>query len=81
MVKKSHGSRKRSTVASVMWSASQKYGSFQARALTAASAAWRTEEGSEPMIICSRFDLFHTGTTSIPLWRAFMQACNCALAW
>ena len=28
-----------------MWSASQKYGSFQSSALTAASAAWRCEEG------------------------------------
>ena len=33
---------------------------------TAASAAARVSAGSEPMMVCSRLDLFHTGTTSIP---------------
>ena len=80
-VKKSHGARKRSTVAAVMWSASQKYGSFHPSAFTAASAAALTLEGSEPMMLCSRFDLFQTGTTSTPCSRTFTHACNCALAW
>ena len=65
-VKKSHGSRKRSTVAAVMWSASTKYAPCQPTARTAASAASRTLAGSEPTTRCSRFDLFHTGVTSTP---------------
>src|SRR5579875_2640868 len=64
-----------------MWSASQKYGLFQPSAFTAASAAARVEVGSEPMMLCSRFDLFHTGMTSIPAFAASTHACSCAFAW
>ena len=44
---------------------------------TAVSAAARVEDGSEPMIVCSRFDLFHTGITSIP---ALPRACTLPIA-
>src|ERR1700682_4400823 len=64
-----------------MWSASQKYGSSQCSACTAASAARRTDKGSEPMIGCSRVGLFHTGITWTPFCKACTQACNCAWAW
>src|ERR1700689_918606 len=64
-----------------MWSASQKYGFSQCSACTAASAAWRTDEGSEPMIVCSRFDLFQTGMTSTPFCKATSHACNSVLGW
>src|SRR5579875_2216075 len=33
------------------------------------------------MIMCSRLDLFHTGTTSTPASEAITQACSCAAAW
>ncbi len=63
-----------------MWSASTKYGFVQPSSFTAASAAARVCAGSDPMIVCSRFDLFHTGTTSTPASAAFMHAANCAFA-
>ncbi len=37
--------------------------------------------GSEPMIMCSRLDLFHTGTTSTPASPAITHAASCAFAW
>ena len=66
MVKKSLAAMNRSTVSRRMWSASTWYGFVQPSAFTAASAAARTLAGSEPMIVCSRFDLFQTGMTSTP---------------
>src|SRR6185312_5483357 len=51
----------------------------QCSAFTAASAAARVEYGSEPMMLCSRFDLFHTGITSAPAFCASMQACSWVL--
>src|SRR2546422_7386696 len=50
----------RSTVSSRMWSASTCQPFFQSSAFTAASAAASTLDGSEPMNVCSRFDLFQT---------------------
>ena len=41
-------------------------GFFQPSAFTAASAAARRLAGSEPMKVCSRLDLFQTGTMSTP---------------
>src|SRR5882762_8171685 len=32
-------------------------------------------------MVCSRFDLFHTGTTGTPASAARTQARNCAFAW
>src|SRR5271170_29805 len=64
-----------------MWSASRKYGVVQPSAFTAASAAARVCVGSEPMMVCSRLDLFQTGAMVTPAFLAFTQACNCALAW
>ena len=55
-------------------------GCFQPRALTAASAAARVVAGSEPMIRCSRCDLFQTGMTSTPFRLAIRQARSCAWA-
>src|SRR6185437_9555439 len=80
-VKKSQGSRNLPTVFRLMWSASRKYGFVQPSSLTAASAAARVWLGSEPIIMCSRLDLFHTGTTSTPASAARMHAASCALAW
>src|SRR5260370_1248214 len=40
---------------------------------TARSAAALTLAGSEPTMLCSRFDLFHTGITSRPAPAAIMQ--------
>src|SRR3954447_25120217 len=64
-----------------MWSASTWYGLVHFRSRTAASAAARTLAGSDPMMVCSRFDLFHTGMTSTPLLAARTHAWSCALAW
>ena len=64
-----------------MWSASTWYGFVQPSSRTAASAAARVVAGSEPMIVCSRFDLFQTGMTSAPCSAASMQARSCAFAW
>ena len=51
----------------MIWSASQKVGQLPAQRLhRGVGGLPRTEVGSEPMIMCSRFDLFHTGTTSTP---------------
>src|SRR6185312_6950836 len=80
-VKKSQGSRNRCTVFRLMWSASRKYGFVQPSSFTAASAAARVCVGSDPMIMCSRLDLFQTGVTSTPAALAFMQAASCAFAW
>ncbi len=66
MVKKSEESRKRSTVSRRMWSASMCQVFFQPSSLTALAAAARTLGGSEPMMVCSRLDLFQTGTMSTP---------------
>src|SRR5437763_33 len=63
-----------------MWSASTWYGFAQPSAFTAASAAARVVAGPEPMIVCSRFDLFQTGTTSIPRSAARTQARSCGFA-
>ena len=80
MVKKSETPTKRSTVFSPMWSASRKYGAVQPRAFTAASAAARVLVGSEPMMLCSRLDLFQTGTISTPSFLAARQAASWASA-
>ena len=37
--------------------------------------------GAEPMVVCSRCDLFQTGITSAPRSAAIMQARSCAFAW
>jgi hypothetical protein len=65
IVKKSQGAKNRSTVPTVIWSASQKYGLSQPSAFVAASAAARTPSGSEPMMVCSRWDLFQTGVSRL----------------
>src|SRR3954453_8760486 len=64
-----------------MWSASTWYAAFQPSASTAASAAARVLEGAEPTVVCSRCDLFQTGTTGAPFSAASIQARNCAFAW
>ena len=56
----------------------EKVGFFQPNSFTAASAAARVALGSEPIIKCSRLDLFHTGTTSIPAAAAITHAASCA---
>src|ERR1700722_1331723 len=33
------------------------------------------------MMVCSRLDLFHTGTPTTPSFSALMQAASCAFAW
>ena len=80
IVKKSDESRKPSTVSSRIWSASTCHGFFQPSSATAFSAAARTLAGLEPMMACSRLDLFQTGVTSTPWLAAMMTACNWALA-
>src|SRR2546425_12182744 len=49
-------------------------GLFQFSSRTAAAAAARTLDGSEPMVRCSRLDLFQTGMTSTPCSAAFRHA-------
>src|SRR5262249_34011583 len=51
------------------------------RARTAQSAAARVPDGSEPTILCSRFDLFQTGMIVTPCCAARTQAANCGFAW
>src|ERR1700722_20714165 len=80
-VKKSQGSRNLLTVFRLIWSASKKYGLVQPNSLTAASAAIRVWLGSDPIIMCSRLDLFQTGTTSTPASEARTHAASCAFAW
>src|ERR1700678_242859 len=63
-----------------MWSASRRKGWVQWRALTAASAAARLWAGSEPMVMCSRLDLFQTGTMEAPSLWARRHVCNWASA-
>src|SRR5262245_17541216 len=72
---------KRSSVPRLIWSASTWCGCFQPRSRTAASAAVRTLAGSDPTMPCSRFDLFHTGTTCTPCSAPRIHARSCALAW
>jgi hypothetical protein len=81
MVKKSLDDRKPSTVSRRMWSASTWYGFVQPSSRTASSAATRTLGGCEPTVVCSRYDLFQTGTTSAPRSTAVMHARSWALAW
>ena len=76
MVKKSQASMNLSTVLRLMWSASTWYGLLQPSVLTASSAAARVLAGVEPIMVCSRFDLFHTGMTSTPCSAAILQACS-----
>src|SRR3954466_12762550 len=64
-----------------MWSASTWYAFVHPRADTASSAAARTLDGDEPTVMCSRCDLFQTGTTGAPCSAAIMQARSCAFAW
>src|SRR5437870_3587378 len=56
-------------------------GFFHLSSWTAFWAASRTLAGSEPMMVCSRLDLFQTGVTWAPFSEARTQACNWALAW
>ena len=79
-VKKSQGATKRSTVERLMWSASNRYSPVQPRSATALSAAWRVWMGSEPMMLCSRLDLFQTGVMSMPSFLASMKAASWAWA-
>ena len=80
-VKKSLESMNQSTFFSPMWSASTWYSPLNPMAVTAAVTAFRTSCGQVPMMVCSRFDLFHTGATVIPASLAWRMARNCAFAW